>query len=226
MIFITGDTHGNIDLGKLKIFAKANSQLTWNDYLIIAGDFGGVWYADKLKDTLKDYLNLPFTVLFIDGNHENFDLLNAYDVQIWHGGKVHKIADNIIHLMRGQVFEIESKTFFTFGGAESIDKHLRIEGVSWWVDEVPSKRDYDEALTNLAKVNNKVDYIITHSADEKALTSGPLAKFGFIVFPTSRALNHFEENIKYSHWYFGHFHVDIKINDRKTALYNKIVRII
>ena len=45
--------------------------------------------------------------VFIDGNHENYDRLSAYPVTEWRGGKVHRIADNILHLMRGQVFEID-----------------------------------------------------------------------------------------------------------------------
>ena len=41
------------------------------------------------------------------------------------------ISDSICHLMRGQVFDIDGKTFFTFGGGNSIDKAWRTPGVSW-----------------------------------------------------------------------------------------------
>ena len=83
-----------------------------------------------LEANLKPYTELPFSVLFVDGNHENFDLLNSYPVEIWKGGKVHRVKPNITHLMRGQVFEIEGKTIFTFGGATSIDRDFRTEGMS------------------------------------------------------------------------------------------------
>ena len=63
----------------------------------------------------------PFTTLFVDGNHENFDRLYAYPVEEWHGGKVHKIRPSVIHMMRGQVFAIDGKSVFTFGGASSHD---------------------------------------------------------------------------------------------------------
>lgn len=43
------------------------------------------------------------TILFADGNHEQFDALNSYSVDEWNGGKVHIIEPGIIHLMRGQV---------------------------------------------------------------------------------------------------------------------------
>lgn len=98
MILVTGDTHGTIDYDKVDCLNK-NKILGKNDYLIIAGDFGGVWNSYTLEESLAPYAKLPFTVLFVDGNHENFDLLNAYPVSIWNGGKIHKIKDNIIHLM-------------------------------------------------------------------------------------------------------------------------------
>ena len=48
----------------------------------------------------------PFTTLYVDGNHENFDRLYGYPIENWQGGKVHKIRPSVLHLMRGQVFEI------------------------------------------------------------------------------------------------------------------------
>ncbi|MDR3292732.1 MAG: metallophosphoesterase [Clostridiales bacterium] len=223
MIYITGDTHGQHDFGKLKRFAAGHTELTKADYMIIAGDFGGVWSAKTLERDIKPYADLPFTVLFVDGNHENFDLLNAYKVENWNGGKVHKITDGVIHLMRGQVYEIDGNSFFTFGGAESIDKYMRTEGVSWWADEVPSYKDGEEAHQNLEKVGYKVDYIVTHSIDEKALYMPPFVSYGFEPFATNRVLSNFEETVKYKHWYFGHYHIDAKIGDKKTALYQDII---
>lgn len=130
MIFITGDTH-RTDLLCIHHFCDNHPELTKDDYIIIAGDFGGVWSMDTLERDLQPFSDLPVTVLFVDGNHENFDLINSYPVEMWNGGKVHKIKPDIIHLMRGQVFEIEGKTIFTFGGATSIDKDYRVEGESW-----------------------------------------------------------------------------------------------
>ena len=44
MIFITGDTHGNIDIKKLnsRIFPEQKT-LAKSDFVIIAGDFGLIW---------------------------------------------------------------------------------------------------------------------------------------------------------------------------------------
>lgn len=48
MIFITGDTHGGIDIKKLssRNFPKGK-KLTKNDFLIITGDFGFVWSGNR-----------------------------------------------------------------------------------------------------------------------------------------------------------------------------------
>ncbi len=224
-IHLTGDTHRNIDTLKLGLFADKNPQLNKDDYVIICGDFGGVWSKRTLEDDLKIFENLPFTVLFVDGNHENFWLLNSYPVTEWHGGKAHVIKPDIIHLMRGQVFELEGKTIFTFGGATSVDKAFRREGESWWAEEMPTYEELDEGIANLKRYNNKVDYIITHSCGERALMYPPLRNRGrkFGLYPENHMLSYFEDIVDYKHWYFGHYHMDGKLNDKMTVLYNDIV---
>lgn len=113
MIYITGDTHGEFERFGSNYFDAAKG-----DYVIICGDFGNLWDNSNTEQYWRKWLReKPFTVLFIDGNHENFDMLSAYPITEWNGGKVHKIADNIIHLMRGQVFDIDGIRFFTMGGA-------------------------------------------------------------------------------------------------------------
>lgn len=118
-IYITGDTHGTLDVAKL---AKLNKIISEDDYLIVLGDFGICWDDGANDERVRNFWNRKKChVLFIDGNHENFNLLNAHDASEWNGGKVHRIGENITHLMRGQVFEIGGKTFFTMGGAASHD---------------------------------------------------------------------------------------------------------
>lgn len=225
MIYVTGDTHGLQDFDKLHIFAGEHPELTKNDYLIIAGDFGAVWDDYSLVRILRYYSNLPFTVLFVDGNHENFDMINSYPVEEWHGGKVHKIKPDIIHLMRGQTFEIDGKTIFTFGGATSIDKFMRRDGISWWKQELPTYEELDEGIANLKKHGGKVDYIITHSCSERALAYPAIRNSATLKkdCPESGMLSYIEENAEFGHWYFGHFHTDARLGEKYTALYHNIV---
>ena len=222
MIFVTGDTHGDIDFSKLEKFGRFNADLTKDDYVIIAGDCGVLWSEETKNAYINMYSSLPFTVLFVDGNHENFDMLNAYDVEMWQGGKVHKIADDIIHLMRGQVFEIDGKTIFTFGGARSTDKSRRTEHESWWAEEMPNYDELDEGILNLKPYNNKVDYVITHACDEKTLYYPPFITYGYAytISLDNRILSNFEDILTYKHWYFGHYHIDRAIMEDKTCVYN------
>ena len=52
MIYVTGDTHGQIDISKLFPGSFPDGKgLTRDDYMIICGDFGGVWFGDERDDT-------------------------------------------------------------------------------------------------------------------------------------------------------------------------------
>ena len=222
MIYITGDTHGPIDIHKLNKRYFDDSTLTKKDYLIICGDFGLVWDKSSEEQFWLNWLNEKnYTTLFIDGNHENHSLLNSYPVEIWNGGKIHKIRDSVFHLMRGQVFTINNHTFFTMGGADSVDKDWRTPGKSWWPEEMPSDEEYIEANLNLYNYENEVDYIITHTAPTSIVNQLiPEIK------PPDRLTDFLEDikkSVKYKHWYFGHFHDDRDIDKKHTLLYYNII---
>lgn len=218
-IFVTGDIHGDHDILKLYDDSLLEYCATSReDYLIVCGDFGAIWYGDG-RDTLLDefYATRPYTILFVDGNHENFNALNEYDVEYWKGGKVHKICDNVYHLMRGQVYEIDGKTIFTFGGAKSIDKMNRVEDVSWWAQEMPSLEEYEEAAINLEKVNYTVDYVFTHCAATSVIKKiNPL----FAPDILTSWFEEIEKKLTYKHWYFGHYHKDMRTDNSHTCLYD------
>ena len=189
MIYITGDCHGDFVRFNKENFPE-QIELTKDDYVIICGDFGGVWNVDeesKRETWWMEWLEgRPFTTLFVDGNHENFDRLYEYPVEEWHGAKVHKVRPSVIHLMRGQIYQIDGKKIFTFGGASSHDisggilepddpdyktkkKVLdqgwlpyRINHVSWWKQELPSEAEMEEGLKNLSLHGNTVDFIVSH----------------------------------------------------------------
>lgn len=231
MIFITGDTHSNIDIKKLsnKKF-PIGATLTRNDYVIIAGDFGFIWNGSKEeKWWLKWFGDKNYTILFVDGNHENFELLNSYPIEIWNGGKVHKITENIIHLMRGQVFNINGKKIFTFGGATSIDKERRTKHISWWSEELPTTAELNEGIDNLEKNNWEVDYVITHCCSGNTLRTVSAYggfKYDYEMDILNKYFDHIEEKLEYKHWYFGHYHLDINyILNNQTVIYQKVIDI-
>ena len=223
--FITGDTHISHDISKLntKNFPEQKS-LTKDDYIIIAGDFGGVWSGGKDDQYWLNWLDTRnFTTLFVDGNHENFALLNEYPVETLCGGKVHKLMPSVLHLMRGEIYEIDGKKFFAMGGAASHDMHYRTEFKNWWREEMPSEEEYDNAINNLAYHNGNIDYVISHccpdSIQEKISPE----------YEHNRLTNFLEHIVKsdctYTKWFFGHYHVDQEIDEKHVCLYDNIVKL-
>lgn len=107
MIWITGDTHGEfqrIRYPKGFSWLRNNERKpTENDYLIICGDFGGIWYDDEreIEQISRLLDNQPFKILYVTGNHENYDAYKKMPITEWNGGKIQKITDNVYRLMNG-----------------------------------------------------------------------------------------------------------------------------
>lgn len=234
MIYITGDTHGD----HLRFIENniGDDEWTDNDILIVCGDFGYIFCPDNPRENeFLDYLETkPYTIAFVDGNHENFPAIYSYPVEEWNGGAVNRIRRNVVHLMRGQTFEIEGKRFFTFGGAYSIDKAWRAEGRSWWSEELPDSEEYAEGINNLKKNDYTVDYIITHTAPQsvirKMIAKQPWnSRIKLEMNPEEYTLIGFLGEVLYKtsfkHWYFGHWHCDMEIDDSFTAVYQSVRKI-
>ncbi len=233
LFLITGDIHGlrsAEDLARLSTtYEELFSSMTKRDYLIIAGDFGLVWDSSVEEIQLQQWLEeRPFTTLFIDGNHENFDLLSLlYPVEDWHGGKIRRLSPSVMQLMRGQVFEIDGKSFFTMGGAESYDKQFRMPNISWWKEELPNDREMREARANLLGHRMQVDYVITHCLPSTVQHQ----LFGEnSMYPDNRLTNFFDElneKLTYQAWYSGHYHRDgtVLTNPKMHIIYQKVRRL-
>ena len=232
-VYITGDTHGYIDIDKLSYRRWPESRcLTGNDYLIICGDFGLIWDGSQTEKMWLNWLdNKPYTTLWCQGNHENFDLLKTYPIVDFMGGKAQKISKKVYHLMRGECFTICGKKFFTMGGASSHDisdgildpnapdfaetyarmskarKMFRINHISWWEEEIPSDEELQHGLDTLKKNNYKFDYIISHCAPNTILD-----KLSMYCYNHDKLTDWLEKNVfkkcEYKAWYFGHYHED------------------
>ena len=247
-IYITADLHGSNDIKKLSATLFPNQkELTKNDFVIILGDFGLIWSDEETKEETYwlDWLNSRnFTTLFIDGNHDNHNKLASFPVNEWHGGRVHFIRPSVIHLMRGQVFDIEELKFFTMGGARSHDiwdgilevddprlknwykdpyKMFRVRNVDWWDAEMPSEAEFDEGIINLAKNDFKIDYILTHSP---SMTEMTLMHYKEKSNPLMTYIDDIMTKTDFKRHYFGHMHIDKQISYNGICLYNKIERII
>lgn len=189
----------------------------------------------------------PFTTLFVSGNHENFDLLAKYPVEEWCGGKVQRIRPSVLHLLRGQIYRIQGKTFFTMGGASSHDidggilepddplfkkkcrrldasgTPYRVNHRSWWKEELPSEEEYRTARAALDEAGWSVDYIITHccpTSVQDELNGG---------FYKADALTDFLEEVsrrcRFNYHFFGHYHMNRLIQEKYVLLYEQIIKL-
>lgn len=165
----------------------------------------------------------PFTTLWVDGNHENFDLIEKYNISEWRGGHVQFIRPHIIHLMRGQIYDICNHNFFVMGGATSIDRIYRIPHTSWWEQEMPTYEEMNEGFKNLERYNFCIGYVLTHCAPTRFL--GDIFKgTWFDTDPLNRYLNQIEQKLTYKKWYFGHYHID-KSGEKWRTLYDDVIEI-
>lgn len=175
----------------------------------------------------------PYTTLFLDGNHECHERLKSYPVRTYAGGRVHEIRRTVLHLMRGETYTIDGKTLFVFGGAASHDvrdgildpekdrekirrwtkdslyastpKQFRVEGRSWWKEELPSPEEMENGRRRLEACRWHVDYVLSHCAPQSVVDA-----LGMEGYPPDCLTQYFDEllehGLSYRKWYFGHYH--------------------
>lgn len=247
MIYVTGDCHGDYKRFNMENFPEQKN-MTKDDFVIICGDFGFWTPSNKQNYNMKWLKEKNFTTLFVDGNHECFDDLYKFEVKEFCGGKAHFINDSVIHLMRGQVFTLQDRKFFTFGGARSHDidggilekddkdfklkkkqlekKNLlyRVNHVSWWKEEMPNEEEYQEGIENLEKNDWTVDFILSHctaSSLQDIISDGNYKKDELTDY-----LEMIKTKTKYKKWLFGHYHDNKMVTKDDILLYEQVIRIL
>lgn len=227
-IYVTGDTHGDYDIKSIEEWEQRVKPRP-QDYLIICGDWGAIW-ADcngNVDDSFVSYWEgKPYGVLVVDGNHDNHRALAALEPCLWGGDVVGHIAHNILHLQRGGYYEVNGTTLWTFGGAESIDKMYRTEGISWWKGEMATPAQMERGWASLKAHNFQVDYILTHDCPWQ-LYAALYGKMGGAKGWNyhNQFLGDVAEAAHWRKWYFGHHHLDWNFGPQYVALYNEILEL-
>ncbi len=216
MIYLTGDTHGDIRSFKERMKDKL---LTPDDILIVLGDFGFSWNEEERRTWLEE--KRPYRVLFVDGNHENYTWMKTMKSQEMYGDRVCVFGNNTYRLLTGHMYTIDKSRFFVYGGASSIDRDYRtapdveaLWGKSWWKEEVPSYETLDEAFEVLKRNRWKFDYFLSHTTtpnEKRRIFDGPFISFFDPVEFMIKSLE--EETVKngggWKQSFFGHFHIDV-----------------
>jgi len=151
-----GDTHNDLD------FAESAARLAREHRaeVLQCGDWGFLWPSRDQLDELSDMLvELGVTMRFVDGNHDDHTRLRKLRGRVRARGV--QIAANVIYQPRGSVHEDEDGTRFLFlGGAPSIDRAARVEGQSWWPEEVITQADLNITLS----AKGPIHVLVTHDA--------------------------------------------------------------
>lgn len=217
MIYLISDPHGGENTRGIERYLEV---CTDSDLLIILGDLG-LKFQDNEENRrfTKWFLSIDKPIAVVDGNHENYAFINSFPNDTWCGGNVHRLSDTIVHLKRGNIYCINGKTFFVMGGCKSSAKWKEM-GL-WYEGEEPTEAELSLAYMNLSKYNNTVDYVLTHKyADYK--------EQGYANYPplTLEGLTmHIDSNIKFKHWYSGHWHNTKIIDDCHTVVYDEPIAI-
>lgn len=210
MIYFISDLHGGECMGE---FVKYLDEARDSDLLIVLGDIG-LHFRDTEENRAFDELVLSSKkkIAFIDGNHENFDFLETFPIGERYGAPVRVLSENVIWLQRGYIYEIEGKSFFTFGGCKSTEKWKVTK--FFWPQEEPTEEQIERAYANLQAHGNKVDYILTHKCDQGGEPE---------TVELHRLCDYITENVDYKMWYAGHWHKYAKGGDKLLFIYNVLV---
>ena len=143
--------------------------------------------------------------------------------------------------MRGEIFDIDNKKIFAFGGARSHDiqdgilnldeeekiyeyrkrgAYFRIRDFSWWDLELPTNQEMENGIENLERINYRVDYIISHCCPTSIQT---LINSTYKRDILTDYLQQISEKCIFKRWYFGHYHDYKQVNSQFTLLYENIV---
>lgn len=166
-ILAAGDSHGNLEHFVQELLpAAVNHEV---DAIVQVGDFGYTWPGSHGRfESLDAALAMAgLTLYWLDGNHDNYTDLQHRG--IWGSDKPEPMTDNVTYLPRGARWEWGGVSFMAVGGAISIDKARRIQGLSWWPEESLSYGQIERA-----REGGEVDVMFTHDCPAGVR---PLEKF-------------------------------------------------
>ncbi len=220
MICVTGDMHGDYSRFKDSKIRK----LKKGDFLIVCGDFGFVWDGSKReKRILKKIGRKRFYTLFVEGCHENYDLLDEYPEEEFCGGTVSVISGRLMRVKRGSLLDLQGNKFFAFGGGQTKEIDIRRESKTWWEQELPTPEEVKHGVKVLTDCGKEVDYIITHEPPAS------MKEFlGFEVRQISHMHTFFDavkNDCKFKMWFFGKAHKNKVIPPRYRCLFDEVVQI-
>lgn len=192
MILIAGDVHGDFDA------LQAVISHTGAEMILQTGDFG-YWPEHSLHRLpaggFRTREGKLVTVHFCDGNHEDHPALR----RLVRSGET-EIAPGVHYQARGSVMQLpDGRRVLFAGGADSVDKALRVKGKSWFPGELLKKAEVSKFP------DAPIDIIVSHATPACVHLPGRLAD-GKYTDPTRDALELLRHKYRPTLWFFGHYH--------------------
>lgn len=221
-ILVTGDVHGDILLLLEMVRSIENDEM-----LFVTGNFGLFWFDINSNSDKYTILNNMLEsknayIVLVDGNHENHNFINRTEISEFCGAKCHKLLPRVIHIMRGEIVNIDGIKIFCFGGAYSVDRFWREKNKTYFEEELPNENEYDSGLNNLINADFKVDYIITHTCQRRLVKKLGQRHKAIEEIKLQNYIQWIVDNVEYKKHYFGHWHMDKKISESDIAIFNNI----
>lgn len=205
LVAFAGDWHANqrYALRALRWAAKQGV-----DTLVHVGDFGFTFSPGWVQTVNQAAEDSGITILFVDGNHDDHRFLRT--LKTTQPG-VMPLGSSLAYLPRGFTWTWWGKKFLALGGAHSIDRRYRTEGVDWWPEELLTLSDCLRA-----QEAGEVWGMVTHDVPLKTSIPGITREEGLRWIPEEdldladqnrAALQEVVETVKPQHLWAGHYHL-------------------
>ena len=207
---IIGDVHGNWRAAAQTI-SEALEQDGPFDQVIQVGDMGFAYPGVQPWD--EDF-DIP-EKRWIDGNHENFDMLFARDEQNFGYDPYHvlwpkywkQFLEEWRYIPRGTVEE----GVLYIGGAKTPPWADRQRGINWWPEEDISYEDEEKTLDAIESYDGDIHTVISHDCPTAFVMESVLQ--GEEYHDGNRKfLEHLRRRIEPERWFFGHYHAKVTGN--------------
>lgn len=230
-VLIAGDWHGNLPWAKA-VVGEAVRLLPDEPVrtIVHVGDFG-VWpgtAGERFLAELGDLLHgARARVLFVDGNHEDHaKLLRLRDTITAPGRRTDRVSigRSITYLPRGHRWTWHGRTWLACGGATSVDRTFRREGIDWWPEEAISEADHHRITDG-----GRADVMVCHDAPSTVhMDLGPWPR-AWDLADKARADAHRErlqaivDEVRPSWLLHGHYH---RWHDQLVSMDHAVVRVL
>lgn len=230
-----GDTHGSIDLDKLKSPAFQALALNRRDVLIHCGDFGAPWNAEE-DEALTFWRELKVRVVVCLGNHENYAWILKKPIIKRYGAWGYEILPHVFAPLIGEIARIGGKRFWFYPGGYSVDFAYRKLGFTIFAEEMADRAVSKQAIARLLR-SRGVDFVISHDGPRRFIVEhwgypiqAPRAAYLLMMQRQEEQAEHagfaldavYAASHRWKYWFFGHHHRDYA-HENMRCLYRQMV---